>query len=246
VLIPLIVITFCATIMTSRIMELFKTPTSPSLDKVYESQIILRSRRLRVNGSRIPKESLKLRKYFFNNEETGIFPRLIKANENTSPMNMMMNPDALNMSSQFAMIISNLYFFVLYNSINHFFSGFVTVKLPFHLTIGWKSMFQQGIDIRDLDITYVSSSSWFILIFSGVRGFTSILLPMQIISGSIFKPDTNNVQQQPQNAMSMSNPSKQFLEEKENLQIYKHLPIIEKSSERLLKMEETAPIEIHG
>lgn len=108
---------------------------------------------------------------------------------------------ALNGSNQFAMVTNNMYMLVLYNLVQHFFSGFITAKLPFDLTFGWKHMFQAGINLTSLDVAYVSSSSWYILIFTGLRGLTGVVNP-PIIFSSVFRdhspqmlggvaPDTN-------------------------------------------------------
>ena len=39
--------------------------------------------------------------------------------------------------------------------VSFFFSGFVLTKLPFPLTLRFKSMMQSGIDTRDMDVTWV-------------------------------------------------------------------------------------------
>jgi len=229
----------CVTIVMARVMEIFKSASITPLDKIYESQVLLRCRRLRANGSRIPESSFNMRRIIFTHDEKGVLNQLAKANENSNPMSMLMNPDSLNsnMSNQFAMIANNLYFFLTYSVINHFFSGFVTAKLPFSLTIGWKSMFQQGIDLRELDVSYVSSSSWFILIISGLRGLNGILLTPFVRIGSYFRNDSYSVAtpQSPMGGMGMPNPNKQFIDEKENLQIFQHKAKAETSPTRLIE-----------
>lgn len=62
--------------------------------------------------------------------------------------------------------------------IQHFFSGFILLKVPFPLTAGFKSMFQRGLaaELPDLDSSYVSSVSWYFLVMYGLRSFFRLVL----------------------------------------------------------------------
>lgn len=51
-----------------------------------------------------------------------------------------------------------------------------TVKLPFPLTLGFKSMLQRGIETPDMDVRWVSSLSWYFLNFFGLNGLYRIIL----------------------------------------------------------------------
>lgn len=53
--------------------------------------------------------------------------------------------------------------------INAFFAGYVILKLPFPLTIRFKSMLQSGVMTRDLDVRWVSSLSWYFLCLFGLQ-----------------------------------------------------------------------------
>lgn len=50
------------------------------------------------------------------------------------------------------------------------------VKLPFPLTLGFKSMLQRGIETPDMDVRWVSSLSWYFLNFLGLNGLYRIIL----------------------------------------------------------------------
>lgn len=60
--------------------------------------------------------------------------------------------------------------------INTFFEGFIAVKLPFPLSYRFKSMLQKGVHSNSLDVSYVSSISWYFLNLFGLRGIFSLVL----------------------------------------------------------------------
>ena len=60
---------------------------------------------------------------------------------------------------------------VTMQGISHFFHGFVLVKVLFPLTNGFKKMFQQGPDLSNLEMSYVSNVSWYFLVMFGLRAF---------------------------------------------------------------------------
>lgn len=51
-----------------------------------------------------------------------------------------------------------------------------TVKLPFPLTLGFKSMLQRGVETPDMDVRWVSSISWYFLNFFGLNGLYRMIL----------------------------------------------------------------------
>ncbi len=53
--------------------------------------------------------------------------------------------------------------------INSFFAGFVLAKVPFSMTQQFRSLTQSGIDMSNLDVSYVSSVSFYFLIVFGLN-----------------------------------------------------------------------------
>jgi hypothetical protein len=51
-----------------------------------------------------------------------------------------------------------------------------TVKLPFPLTIKFKSMLQAGVATRDMDPRWMSSISWYFLCIFGLQSVFNFLL----------------------------------------------------------------------
>merc|ERR1719482_1215768 len=64
--------------------------------------------------------------------------------------------------------------------VNMFFEGFLIVKVPFALTPRFKMMLQQGIDLKSLSASYVSSLSWYFIVMFGINGFYSLILGQKV------------------------------------------------------------------
>jgi hypothetical protein len=233
VLIPIVLVVFLVSILRHYITKLMKVDVKMDLKSIKENQILLRSKRLRTNFNKIPYHSFLMRKYFFNNKENGIF----KEKENPSSQdpfvmmtqnNPMMDPNKVMemMKGNMAMIIPQLF---LMFWINHFFSGFVLVKLPFPLMLSFKPMLQRGIDINTLDVTYVSSLSWYFLTLFGSRGLNSIILGENNLGD-----DAQLMQQQMQGSINPQMDINQiFQSERENLELIKYEWNLENIEKRL-------------
>jgi len=87
----------------------------------------------------------------------------------------MPNPMAMmdGMKGQFLFMIQNM---VMMQGIGYFFQGYVLVKVPIPLTMGFKMMFQRGLDLSTLETSYVSSVSWYFLVMFGLRAFFRLVI----------------------------------------------------------------------
>jgi len=88
------------------------------------------------------------------------------------PFASMMNPMSM-MKGNMAFMVQNM---VMMQGIQHFFSGFILLKVPFPLTLGFKQMFQRGLyELQSLDTSYVSSVSLYFLLMYGLRSFFKLI-----------------------------------------------------------------------
>ncbi|KIK99270.1 hypothetical protein PAXRUDRAFT_822966 [Paxillus rubicundulus Ve08.2h10] len=101
-----------------------------------------------------------------------------KGDSASSARNPLSDPAAMDgmmagMKTQMVMMVPQM---VIMGWINFFFQGFVLIKLPFPLTLGFKSMLQRGIETPDMDVRWVSSLSWYFLNFFGLNGLYRLIL----------------------------------------------------------------------
>ena len=138
------------------------------LAAVQDSQLLIRARVLRENGKYLPKQSFLMRKHYLNNEENGLLKAGTK--RQTAPPNPMTDPSMMtemlkgNLTSMVPMVVVGGW-------INWHFSGFVTTKVPFPLTLRFKPMLQRGIELQSLDASWVSSVSWSVPQFNSFEQF---------------------------------------------------------------------------
>jgi hypothetical protein len=98
------------------------------------------------------------------------------AKKENSDDDEMPNPLAAmdGMKGSMVFMVQNM---VMMQGIQYFFSGFILLKVPFHLTMGFKEMFQRGMEgLSNLDTSYVSSVSLYFLFMFGLRAFFRLVI----------------------------------------------------------------------
>lgn len=177
VLIPLSVVMVLIGVLRYFVSKLMRSPaTSPSPDPklVKEGQVVIRARNLRTNAQFIPAKAFKARKVYYTNEENGLL-HVPKEDAQKAQAAMFSDPNmAMDMMKKnLSMIVPQTLTFAW---VNFFFSGFVAAKIPFPLTQRFRGMLQNGIDLSTVDVSYVSSRSWYFLNLFGLRGLFSLIL----------------------------------------------------------------------
>lgn len=153
------------------------------------------------------------------------------------PANPMTDPSSMEgmmgmMKNQMAMIIPNT---LIMSWINAFFSGYVIMKLPFPLTIKFKSMLQAGVATKDMDPRWMSSISWYFLCIFGLQSVFNFILGNDNAASQMAQ---QMGQMGPQTAQMFGpgvDPNKQFLAEAENLAVVDHYSVLDGVEGRLLE-----------
>ncbi|KAL6845899.1 hypothetical protein ACP4OV_023347 [Aristida adscensionis] len=232
VLIPLSVVMVLIGVLRYFVSKLMRSPvpsSTPDPKNVKEGQLVIRARNLRSNSQFIPAKAFKARKVYYTNEENGLL-HVPKEDAQKAQAAMFSDPNmAMDMMKKnLSMIIPQTLTFAW---VNFFFSGFVAAKIPFPLTQRFRGMLQNGIDLSTVDVSYVSSRSWYFLNLFGLRGLFSLILGEE------------NATDDAQKMMQMgggfgANPAMSLGAEKDSLDIIQHdwvLPKMEQQAEDMLR-----------
>jgi hypothetical protein len=229
VLIPLSLVMVLIGVLRYFVSKLMRSSSQLSDPKVVkEGQVMIRARNLRASANFIPAKSFRARRVYFTNEENGLL-FVPKSQAQNAQAQMFSDPNmAMDMMKKnLSMIIPQTLTFAF---VNFFFSGFVAAKIPFPLTQRFRSMLQNGIDLSTVDVSYVSSRSWYFLNLFGLRGLFSLILGEE------------NAMDDTQRMMQMGgfglDASKNLGAEKDSLDIVQHkwvMPKFEQRAESVLR-----------
>ena len=237
VFLPIVLITFLVGIIRHYISILLSSTKKVTLQQVQDSQALMRSRLLRENGKFIPKQGFLMRRHFFNQEETGYFKAAAKR-----PAQAMPNPmtDPSMMTDMLKGNVTNVLPMILIGGwINWTFSGFVTTRVPFPLTLRFKPMLQRGIELQSLDASWVSSASWYFLNVFGLRSIYSLVL------GENNAADQTRMMQEQMSGAAMAmppDPKQAFKAEWEALEICEHNWALKTAEADLLNTYDSPPV----
>lgn len=174
VVLPMILLVLLVGIGRHYVQNLIKSDVKMSetdLADMRAKQNLAISARLRANGRFISAEAFNKRKAYLIRKKTGLLREKAPppANPMSNPMQMMdmMKGNMTFMLPNFAMM----------GFVGYFFSGFVCLKVPFSMPSSrFRLMLQRGVDLQTLDVSYVSSLSWYFLITFGMSGIYKLIL----------------------------------------------------------------------
>jgi len=216
VFMPIVLITFLIGIVRHYVAILFTTKKKVDMQALRDSQYLMHGRMLRENGRFLPKSSYSARKQLYNDETNGYFTkgmnRAAVVQNPISDPTMMTDMLKGNMLNVLPMI-------VIGGWINWTFSGFVTTRVPFPLTLRFKPMLQRGVDLWSLEAAWVSSASWYFLNVFGLRSIYTLVL------GQDNAADQAKVMEDQMSGAAMAmppDPKQAFKAEWEAMQMHTH------------------------
>lgn len=189
VVLPMVLIVLLVGVGRHYVQELIKTTPFYTEQDVAEfrcKQIIQKAARLRMNGQFLTSASYQKRKAYLIRKKVGLLREKTPA-----VANPMSNPMAMMdmMKGNLTFMIPN---FAMMGFVSNFFTGFVCLKVPFSLPSSrFRLMLQRGVDLNTLDVSYVSSLSWYFLVTFGMNGVYKLIL-----GGDVDLDDTKMMQQQ--------------------------------------------------
>ncbi|KUF77245.1 ER membrane protein complex subunit 3 [Phytophthora nicotianae] len=169
VVLPMVIIFGCSAMVRHYVTLLLKNEKMASVEQLTPMNTVKRAQITRVNSKFISPDAFAMRR-----KKDGLKGAL-REKVKSEAMNQMMNPNSMleMMKGNMTFMVSN---FVMMGLMSYFFGGFVLAKVPFSLTQKFKMMLQRGIELNTLDVSYVSSVSWYFLVSFGMRGFLSLIL----------------------------------------------------------------------
>ncbi|KAJ1923001.1 hypothetical protein IWQ60_006152 [Tieghemiomyces parasiticus] len=248
VLIPITIVMVLVGVLRHQMTLLLSgKPKTPALPAVRENKALMRGNVLVRHHDFIPYSAFVVRRdYLTKAFEEGQYLKNPAEKDGQSAPNPLSDPAGMEMmmDGMKKSMMSIIPQTVIMGWINFFFSGFVLIKLPFPLTVRFKSMLQAGILTPDMDVAWVSSLSWYFLNLFGLRGIFSLILgqanaadgmrDMQAMGSMGMAPGMGGGQPQ--------NFHKLFLAEKENLDIANHRWALNDVENRLLAKYGRAPL----
>lgn len=171
VVLPMVLMIMLVGVGRHYVQLLIKGDEQGELETIRNRQTAGRAQMLRMNRASISEEAFASRRAFLCQKKTGLLRQKVTGAPN--PMN--------DMSGMMNMMKGNMTFMlpnmVMMAFVSYFFAGFILVKIPFPLpSNGFKLMLQRGVDLTTLDVSYVSSLSWYFLVTFGLQGFYRLLL----------------------------------------------------------------------
>ena len=175
VFIPLIILMLSSGLLKYLLNDLVQSLQSSenTKDDVKVNSILQRTNRWKMNYRFLPYSAFKQRRAIFCRKEEGVLYE--KFEEGGGQMAAMMDPSKMLTMMKKNIVMTVMSIFTI-SWANHFLSGFISGKIPFSLSERFRTMLQKGVELRALDVTYVSSLSWCFLMLTCLGGVYRLLL----------------------------------------------------------------------
>eukprot|EP00922_Rhytidocystis_sp_ex-Travisia-forbesii_P056720 GHVS01083910.1.p1 GENE.GHVS01083910.1~~GHVS01083910.1.p1 ORF type:complete len:267 (-),score=30.31 GHVS01083910.1:121-921(-) len=244
VLIPIFTVVVLVAIVRQNVVEMLQSETKVDLKDVKSNQLISRCQNLKSNGGWLPERAFRARKSYYIKKDVGV---LWAPPPSANPLQAMSHQDP---SQAIGMLKGQMSFVILNGGlaylINFLFSGFLVAKAPFPLTYRFRSMLQRGIEVPSLDVTYVSSLSWYFFVMLGSNGLLAIINHLRGQDSELITKSTMDLSK-PSGQMGM-NPAamimpgmagpdmkKVYSQERDNLELVNHRFLLNNIEQRLLQ-----------
>jgi hypothetical protein len=207
VLVPITLSMFLIGLIRHFFSQLARSDRRSSPQQIRESQSLLRSQRFRASANLLSPSS------FHRRTSSLLSNQPEQQQQQQSPQQQMLSDPTMMtdmLKRNVGMVIPQM---ITGGFVHVFISGFVVAKVPFPLTQRFRLLLQRGVDVQDLDVTYVSSLSWYFLNLFGLGGVRSLVL------GDSAVDDTQLMQQQMQIG---TDSSKAISQEREALSFIRH------------------------
>ena len=146
----------------------------------------------------------------------------------------MMNMNMGNMMK--VSVVNQIYNVGLFAGLGWIFSGFILGRVPLPLTEKFRSMVQQGLTLENLDVSFVSSMSWCIILIFGLQGVQRLIVDDEELAAESMKMMTGQHMMDPSKQQQQQKDfGKLFAAEAENYEILAHSSRIAKAEIELLE-----------
>lgn len=173
VLLPITIVTILMNLLRRNLSRLLLREPTTTLLKIRDANCLCRAQKLRRNGGVISPAQFEARRQFFSEQSGALHKTTTSRSRSNLPA--IMNPE--NLSNQvLSMVISVVPHMIIGTWARDTFARVAVCKLPFSLTPRFRPMLQSGLELgaQNLDVSYVSAPSWYVLNLFGNAGVLSL------------------------------------------------------------------------
>lgn len=174
-----------------------------------------------------------MRRHYFNSEK-GLF---VAKKPEGGPVNPASDPYMM-MNMMKGQVVNMVPYIFMGYIINSIFEGFVITKVPFPLTLRFKSMLMRGVDLPALSSSWVSSASFYFLNLFGSRSIFALVL------GDNNDADSARAMAQQMSGAGMGgpqDPGKEFDKHRDMLELVEHRYALDGVEQELINILSMGP-----